>query len=366
MAPVEQQVLRALLACLDTASGALELGAAPHDLVLKVARHHRLSPALAALSPGGIPADLAEEFRKDRIATLGHGTLLRHALREALSALAAAGVDAVIMKGVAYEELAYPSPGTRPATDIDLLILPDARSRAFDALADLGYAPAAGAPGYDEPNYHEVSLKRDDVYIDLHIALAPFVRCDIDYRALWDATRAIAIEGVKARPLSRPHLLVNHALHMAIHHFDVPGLYLLDLARLTADRAMADETAAVARSWRCHRPWQTAAALTAELLPSSREKLRPGELQPARVRRVVARYGALRPLPRPEQLIRKVWHFDRLSDLTRYAAVQGRRKARERLLAWFSRRTPDERLSWQNRRERPEGEAAAKGVSAER
>lgn len=346
MAAVEQQVLRALLACLDTGAPLVVPPGASDDLVLRVARHHRISPVIAARVPEAASAALVEELRKDRIATLGRTTLLRHALREALHALTECAVDVVILKGIAYEELAYPAPGTRPATDIDILVLPEAKTRAFDALRGLGYVPVAGAPGYDEPIYHEVTLRRGDVNIDLHIALAPFVRCGIDYRELWEATRPITVEGVKARTLGRAHLLVNHALHMAIHHFDVPALYLVDLARLTLDRPMADAAASVARDWRCHRPWETAAALTADLIPSSRDKLSLSQPATSRIERVIARYGGVEPLPRHEQLIRKVWHFDQLPDLFRYTAVQARRKGRERLLRLFSRRTPEDRLGW--------------------
>lgn len=348
MAAVEQQVLRALLACLDTGAALVVPDGTPDDLVLRVARHHRISPAIAARAPDGMSAALVEQLRKDRIATLGRTTLLRHALREALQALTARAVDVVILKGIAYEELAYPAPGTRPATDIDILVVPEAKARAFDALAGIGYVPVDGAPGYDEADYHEVTLRRGDVNIDLHIALAPFVRCGVEYRELWDGSRPITIEGVKARTLGRPHLLVNHALHMAIHHFDVPALYLVDLARLTLDRSMAESASDVARAWRCYRPWETAVALTADLIPSSRDKLWPSQSSASghRVRRVIARYGGVEPLPRHEQLIRKVWHFDRIPDLVRYAAVQSRRKGRERFLELFSRKTPEDRLSW--------------------
>jgi hypothetical protein len=46
---------------------------------------------------------------------------------------------------------------------------------------------------------------------------------------------------------------------------------------------------------------------------------------------VIGRFGGLEPLPRRNQLRRKVSHFDARSDLVRYTLVQGRRKLREML-----------------------------------
>jgi len=358
MLSVEQAALRALLAAVeggappDSAApgGAGAVGAAgllADAELVALGRHHRLSPLLGGGRPAlALPPAVAAAFRADRLASLGRTTLLRHALVELLGALEARAVEAAVLKGIAYEERLYAGePGARPAADVDLLVRPRARGAAFAALAALGYRAAAGAPGYDQPDYHEVTFRRGAgggaIVVDLHFALAPPRRCRIDHEALWAAMQPLSVDGFAARTLGDAHAAANQALHMAIHHFDVPALYLVDLARL-GDRVAGGRGAVddVARAWRCRRPLETALALAAAFLPPGRVAAAPPS---ARARRIVRDFGGRSPLPRAQQLRRKVEHFDEAADAIRYLALQARRFARERLLA-LAPRTPAERL----------------------
>jgi hypothetical protein len=143
----------------------------------------------------------------------------------------------------------------------------------------------------------------------------------------------LVVEGVAARTLDDGHAALNQALHMTIHHFDVPALFLVDLERLLESAGGQAAVEPVARAWRCRRPLETAAALAAAFVRGAA----PAPL-PARADRVIRGYGGLAPLPRAEQLRRKVEHFDAPVDALRYLAVQGRRVLRERLLAIARRR----------------------------
>jgi hypothetical protein len=356
------EVLRALLAPLDEPEVERPLvlpPAAPVDLVLKVARHHRLSPLLSAVlgtqagTGTGTMREILGAFRDDRMATMGRAMVLRRALAEVVAAFAARGIAVAVLKGIAYEELAYGAEGSRPAADVDLLVKPAARAQAFACLGALGYAPAAGAPGYDEADYHEVTWRRGVVGVDLHFALAPLQRCAVDYEALWADIVPLPVAGAPdwARALGPAHAAANQALHMAIHHFDVPALYLVDLARLAPTAALGAAAAAEARAWRCARPWQTAAALVRAFLPAAGKALGaadetdPDPRSRRRWQRIAGAFGGLAPVRRPEQLRRKIAHFDRTRDAVVYLAVQGRRIARERLLALAPRRpSPSDRL----------------------
>lgn len=347
---VEQEVLKALFACLSDDGHSLILPAGTDErLVVALARHHRLSPALSMTDEAAISPGLLETFRRDRLVTLGRGTLLRAALVECAHALAAVGVTTVVLKGMAHEAMAYPVAGTRPASDIDILVRREARSSAFAVFRALGFHPTAGAPGFDEVNYHEVSLRRGDTNIDLHFGLAPFVRGAIDYEALWAETVALPIDGAPTYSLSRPHAALNQALHMAIHHFDVPGLYLWDLARLVTEPRMAEQVSETARAWRCLRPWQTATALTSAFIPAATPNLLSRRSTwPARTRRVVEGFGGVAPLPRAQQLQRKIEHLDTSVDVLKYLAIQGQRVLRERLRSLPGRHQESaaERLGW--------------------
>ena len=111
----------------------------------------------------------------------------RAVAEECVGALAAAGVEAALLKGLAYERTLYPQPGARPTSDVDLLVRARDRRAAFDVLDRLGFEPRAAAPGFDEPDYHEVAWNRGGVEVDLHLALAPYARCAIDYEDVWRA-----------------------------------------------------------------------------------------------------------------------------------------------------------------------------------
>jgi len=352
MRSADQRLLVALVATADRGVPFRSPTGIEAARIVALARHHRLSPLLSIGSrPAGFSPEIAETFRRDRLSTLGRSTLLRHALSEILAALDARGVEVAVLKGIAYEDLIYPDPGTRPSSDIDLLVRGSERRAALGTLARLGYRPSAGAPGFDQPDYHEVSFRRDAVNVDLHFAIAPLVRGAIDYRALWNDMRTWSFAGRVTKTPSFVHAAVNQALHMAIHHFDVPALYLLDFRRLAAmattagqpEAAAAADTIvrlrAAARAWECLRALETTLALSAAFLgdPATGAAADAQGRGPGLswlVERVIAGYGGLEPVSRPEQLGRKVLSFDHPRTAARYLWVQGGRIVREH---WLTR-----------------------------
>lgn len=364
-------ILRALLATADQGTPFRRPDGVTDADIVALARHHRLSPLLGiGTRPAGFSEVVAETFRRDRLSTLGRSTLLRHGLLEILKAFDAEGIDVAVLKGIAYEDLIYPDLGTRPSSDIDLLVPEGERRAVLQTLVRLGYAPSAAAPGFDEPDYHEISFRRDAVNVDLHFALAPLVRCSIDYAQVWNDMRRWNFSGRMTKTLSFVHAAVNQALHMAIHHFDVPAIYMLDFRRLVAQAEGASETAVAgrpvreahiasrdplrdaARAWGCRRPLETTLALTGAFLAKEggaggpeveSRRAAPRGSGGARlagpafawsVGRIVEGFGGLEPVPRPEQLARKILQFDDPGRAGRYLLVQGRRILRER---WLTR-----------------------------
>ena len=212
-------------------------------------------------------------------------------------------------------------------------------------LDRLGFEPRAAAPGFDEPDYHEVGWTRAGAEVDLHMALAPLVRCAIDYREIWRAAVPLQIGGTEALALDRSHAAIFHALHMAIDHFDVPAIYLVDLARLLPDEGARSAAEELASRWRCRRPFDTAAALVAAALPLwRRTSPTPPAFAPMR-RRILEHYGTTTGLPRPEQLLRKLLHFDSLADAAHYILTQSRRSLREQIERRTRRRSARVRLN---------------------
>ena len=342
-APSERARLAALLGALEDPARAAALP--PDDpLLTAVARHHRLTPLLSITCGNRLAPPLAEAFRRDRLVTAARNLLLEQVAAECLAAFAAAGVPTIVLKGLEYATRLYDgAAGARPTADVDLLVPGEKRRAAFGVLDRLGFEPRAAAPGFDEPDYHEVAWTRSGVEVDLHLALAPLVRCRIDYAAVWSWAEQFQVRGTETRVLSRPHAAVFQSLHMAIDHFDVPAIALVDLTRLLAEPSTVADAEATARTWRCAAPFATARALAEAMLGQRASGRTPAPSLMAR--RVVSRYGGLTPLSRAEQLMRKFGHFDTVSDAIGYFAVQSRRNLRERLERRVRKRSARARLS---------------------
>jgi hypothetical protein len=337
----ERDRLIALVTALEVPPRAVELP--DDDATVAVARHHRLTPLLSAVCGPRLSAKIGAIFRRDRLITAARNMLLGGVAEEVIRALAADGVRTIVLKGLDYEARLYRLTGARPTSDVDLLVPDERRRDAFTVLDRLGFEPRAAAPGFDEPDYHEVAWTRKGVEVDLHLALAPLARCRIDYAAVWGEAEDFDLGQTKALDLSRCHGAVFHALHMAIDHFDVPAIYLVDLTRLLPaadDLLAARETA---RRWRCARPLETAAALAAEFLPHWAAGM-PPIAATAAARTVIAGYGTTGRLRRAEQLRRKLQHFDAWSDMVRYTAIQSRRVAKHWIERRVLRRTARQRL----------------------
>jgi hypothetical protein len=340
-------LLRAALAGLEDPTLAERLprdGDADLELFIQVARRHRLTPLLSAVAGERLSAALAAACRRDRLLVMARNLMLARAAEECVRALAEKDVPVIVLKGIAYDCAFYSAAGTRPTADVDLLVPAGRRRAAFAVLDGLGFEPRAAAAGFDEADYHEVAWQRGDVAVDLHLALAPLVRCRIDYDEVWRSASPITIGDTQSRMLDAKRVAVFHALHMAIDHFDVPALYLLDLARQLPSQSDLDAAQIVARAWGCSRPFETSIALAEEFLPLWRVGHEPRSVRWF-ARRVTSRYGSLDPLPRPEQLARKLAHFDDPLTALRYTVVQGRRKVREVLLRRFHSRSARERLA---------------------
>jgi hypothetical protein len=338
----DRQHLVALLSAVETPARAAELPA--DDGLIAVARFHRLSPLLSVTAGASLPSKLAETFRRDRLITAARNLVLLQVAQECLHELGRAKIPAIVLKGVAYEQLLYEQSGTRPGADVDLLVPRHERRRAFEVMDRLGFEPRASSPGFDDPDYHEVAWARPGAEVDLHMGLTVFARCRIDYGQVWSRAQPLLLGQTEALALHPIHAVMFQALHMAIDHFRVPAIYLVDLSRLLALAGDLDAVEANARAWHTHRSLETALALAAAFLPRWAGSY-PFTAASYPASRVVAHYGPVAPLPRAEQLFRKLLHFDTVTDAVRYVAVQSRRKLREPLERNLRKRTARERLA---------------------
>jgi hypothetical protein len=160
-------------------------------------------------------------------------------------ALAQAGVAHAFVKGMhtAFEH--FPEPGTRPLSDIDVLIDPGDRKDAERVLEACGFEPGVARVLPTERAWHLRGEPRkprtlcfvhaeDPWSIDLHVSLdrrhspaSPVVRLD---RALAGTAARCSALAPRARLLPEPALLLNAAVHAGCGLENLTLLRMVELA----------------------------------------------------------------------------------------------------------------------------------------
>ncbi|HEX2080342.1 MAG TPA: nucleotidyltransferase family protein [Longimicrobium sp.] len=177
-------------------------------------------------------------------------------LDAALAVLAAAGATATVIKGMHTARAFFPEPGTRPMTDIDLVIDPEHVPAAERALAAAGYQRLRG--DFQRHPYHADWRPPGHSGRDASLALAhrdnPLT---VNLHASFDRTTGTgtlrmgtpgpgdtaAMPGVRtpSRVLAGPFLLATLAAHAAEHRENLLLVRVVEL--VLAMRAGADVTA---------------------------------------------------------------------------------------------------------------------------
>ena len=196
----------------------------------------------------------------ERARELSRQALLDAAAVEALDTLAAAGVDALLLKGPALARALYAPDEHRGYSDVDLLVSPADLPEARTALTGVGYKHGEEVFGIDDVGeiLHSETWSRrveagpgSPLLIDLHWRLPG---CEAPAEAAWEALArrraSIELNGREAAVLDREALALHLAIHAAQHGPD-------DL------KAIADLTRGLER-WPLE-VWRAAASLAAEL-----------------------------------------------------------------------------------------------------
>lgn len=124
---------------------------------------------------------------------------------DALTALAGAGVDAVVLKDAALAASVFDPPALRHCHDIDLLIPAPQRGAAVAALTASGFAAGAWAVlGPDASVEHGSGLR-----LMLHTRLVSTPLYALPTAAMLQRTRTVCVDGVPARVMSAADMLVH-------------------------------------------------------------------------------------------------------------------------------------------------------------
>ncbi|MGI9222757.1 MAG: nucleotidyltransferase family protein [Woeseiaceae bacterium] len=108
-----------------------------------------------------------DEFRESRMVSESLFLVHVDALKHIDTVLGSADIPYVVIKGAANRLLLYDNPAVRACHDIDLLVHPDDRVRAANALIEYGYSSAPKPQNIS----HQLELTSGAVTIDLHWGL---------------------------------------------------------------------------------------------------------------------------------------------------------------------------------------------------
>lgn len=185
--------------------------------VVDAFRREGVAPYVAWLRPD------ASALADDRRRAVLDASVQHTELRRVCAHLASEGITAVIFKGGAWAHTDYPEPWCRPSIDIDLLVAPDHRLRAFDAIVRLGYRRAGRLPGEfvnGQEVFERTIVAGTTMAVDLHwhVSNRLWMRRRLPTSDLIARSVPAPFAGESARRVCDDDGLVIACLHPSAHH----------------------------------------------------------------------------------------------------------------------------------------------------
>jgi hypothetical protein len=223
--------------------------------LLEAAGDHGVLPLLAdAAANARWDRELLAEMRPALAAETALAMLRHVELRRVLGALAAAGVQPLVIKGAHLAFTCYRSPDRRPRIDTDLLIRERDKTALRKCLGAIGYEPVphvTGEVAFSQFSYRHVDARGTSHTLDIHwrIAIPKAFAERLGYDDLRrDAVNVIAL-GAHALAPSPPHALLIACLHRTAHHGTTDRLlWLYDIHLLATVLSSEEWEVAVARA----------------------------------------------------------------------------------------------------------------------
>ncbi|HEX8169054.1 MAG TPA: nucleotidyltransferase family protein [Thermoanaerobaculia bacterium] len=176
------------------------------------------------------------ELRDEAIRAAALETRREADLREVLGALAARGVELLLLKGTALAYELYAAPELRPRGDTDLLVRRESMGEVRAALTALGFREHDTSG--DEHALHQTLFTRGGHAYDVHWKVTNHPLFAYGFYELFARSRTIAGLG---RTLSHEDALLLACVHRVLHHHDSERLiWLADIA-LLRDAMTRDE-----------------------------------------------------------------------------------------------------------------------------
>ncbi len=204
---------------------------------------HGMAPLLEAhLRAANItPPEPVADWLRARAAQHAHANRVRATvLAEILTALQAAGIEALVLKGAALAHIAYPSPGLRPMGDVDVLVSRKRVREAQALLARLGFD--APVPGVLPPKHlppARRTVEGVEVVVELHYNLYERGSPATALEALQPDALPFSLPGVTAYTLGHEAMLDHLYFHMRRASFVFRILTVADMV-MWSERFVAE------------------------------------------------------------------------------------------------------------------------------
>jgi Uncharacterised nucleotidyltransferase len=163
------------------------------------------------LGPDSFDAEVAGRLKGLYRRAWSHNQLLFKRAAEAIEALAAAGIETIVLKGASLAVLSYGDVGVRPMDDVDLLV-PFARAGdAIESLRAAGWSPERDDPVAWTKVHHSLGFTGPDGgQVDLHwFALWQPARDE----ELWRTSTSLDLAGAATRAPSAADQLLLACVH---------------------------------------------------------------------------------------------------------------------------------------------------------
>jgi len=269
----------------EESAGLAKYSASDWEVLYGQAERFGLTPFLAwrlnehpEISP---PEEICAKFRKSLLVSTARSVRMIHELGNVLHRFNQEGIPVILLKGAHLASFVYPSIGTRPMGDVDLLVHPEDLQHTTKIMLDLGYQSSAGMLDANKMTsvHHHLPgfLKSDSLSLEIHWSIVhPKGPFQIALNDLWaEAVEANLNENL-ALVLSPQHLFIHLCLHAYANRFHHGLRALVDLSQVMRHHHEAvrwEQLKETAQRWRAAKCVYLSLYLSRQLLKAPSERI---------------------------------------------------------------------------------------------
>jgi len=191
--------------------------------------------------PSRPPHEIMDKMRYAYLMHTGQALRDEKQMQKITEAFAKVNVRVIALKGFALARMVYPGPGTRPGSDLDLLVVPHQMPEARAILKNIGYDGGAalfnaGSGLYKDEYFVHKQKQRYHRTIELHWRLHSFlgISQDAEISELFDRAVTVKSENVTFEALDIVDAIIHRAINNAYGHDEHMRLiWLYDMVLLT-------------------------------------------------------------------------------------------------------------------------------------